>query len=533
MWAINALMPMHRDDYGYALIYGTRDRLASWHDVFKSLYIHYFEHGGRMVAYFVLDSFLFIGKQWFNPFNSLCFVSLIILIHWHAMQKITWRFNPYILLYITMFLWLGLPHFAEVNVWMSGAVGYLLTSVVILTFLLPYHFALLKKPIIKDGIISIVGMFLCGIAAGWSIENTAAATTFGVILLTFYAYKRMLLEKWMFSGVCGSIIGLSLLVAAPGNFVRFVDKKTPVIYHFTNLIATAGEVSLYILPIILFFILAKRVILVAHSAKIGLPLPSLPAETRLNASPIIIISLISVMLFSYLNSNFFSKFLCDLLYNNVAIPLGVGSPRLQIQLANTMSGIEEMAIYLLTVIQIFRYAFAKSGLHKKNLEPVLKSVKLHRLAPDYPILYSVAVWLLLALLTHCAMVAAPSFPARASYGSVVFFIIATISLFNIPAVHHFFLDTASHKKYLTFCFSAIMIPMVAATLYYQNIILKEDTARMNEVARLSAQGVKQIAVDPISTKIRVLRHIYVVDVNNGVTRGHICDYYRLDDIKLK
>lgn len=51
MWLLNAWTPLHRDDYDYALIWGTAVPIAGWSDIWQSLYLHYFQHGGRMVAF--------------------------------------------------------------------------------------------------------------------------------------------------------------------------------------------------------------------------------------------------------------------------------------------------------------------------------------------------------------------------------------------------------------------------------------------------------------------------------------------------
>ena len=134
MLVLNILMPLHRDDYEYALIWGTFERIQAWPDVFQSLHNHYLTHGGRMVAFFVLDSFMVIGKEWFNPFNAFLYVMLVVLIYWHSQRKVSFAFNPYILGLIIVFSWLGLPHFALANIWMTGACVYLMTAVIILAF---------------------------------------------------------------------------------------------------------------------------------------------------------------------------------------------------------------------------------------------------------------------------------------------------------------------------------------------------------------------------------------------------------------
>lgn len=534
MLVLNILMPMHRDDYGYALIWGTLDKIDSWPDVFQSLYNHYIDHGGRMVAYFVLDSFLFLGKQWYNPFNSFLFVGLIILIYWHSQRKITLHFDPYVILCIILFTWLGLPHFAEVNLWMAGATGYLFTSVLILTFLLPYHFAFLNKNILEDNFFAVIVMFLGGIIAGWTIENTSATMSFIITCSILYFYKKNAVQKWMLSGLAGAITGLAFLVLAPGNYVRYAGTKKAIIYHFTNLIAAGVETLFYLLPVVLFLIFIWRILLVnfAKNNAIILQKPQ-GTNNQLTLPSILKLSFIAFMLVSYTNDNFFSNWLGNLLYNNVAIPLGIANPHLKEQLFNVMSGFEEMVIYLLIIAQLFSYIFKKTHLSQTEIKYISNSVSIKQMMISYPALYYATAWIAIAVLNHFVMVASPTFPARAAYGSVVFLIIGAVSVFTIPEVYDYLLNNAARKKFLVICSVTILIPMAIAVLNQYNIIFHEDKQRMSYIEELASQGIKNIEVEPISSKNRVLRHVYFVDFDNKVSKSHVCDYYRLENVTLK
>lgn len=533
MFALNFLMPLHRDDYWYSLVWGTFDKLTTWPDVFHSLYSHYFTHGGRMVAYFVLDSFLLLGKEWFNPFNAFLFVALIVLMYWHSQQKITLRFNPYILLLLIVFTWLGLPHFAEANIWMAGACGYLFTAVLILAFLLPYHFSFLDRELWNNNYLAAIIMLLGGILSGWTIENTATTTTLIAASFTFYFYKKNKLQKWMVSGLCGSVIGLALLIIAPGNYVRYADSKTKLIYHFTNLIAAGVETFFYVLPVILFLVFVWRLLLTDYAKKKGFSVISQQKDNRrFTISSILTIGIIVFMLLSYLNDTFFSKWLGNLLYDNVAVRLGVATVRLKAQLFNTLSGLEEMMIYLLTVTQLFRYAFYKSSLQKKDIKAIPFTISWREILTAYPAYCYVTAWLALAVINHFVMVASPRFPGRAAFGSVIFLIIGAIGTFTVPEVKSYLFDTV-RKKYMAIFVGILLLPTALATLYQYTIVYQENTIRMAYVEEMASKGATVLEVAPISIKNRVLRHVYFEDVNNGLSRDFICNYYGLKDIKLK
>lgn len=533
MFALNFLMPLHRDDYWYSLIWGTFDKISSWPDIFVSLYKHYFDHGGRMVAYFVLDSFLFMGKEWYNPFNSVLFVGLMILMYWYALRQITWRFRPTILLLVITFSWLGFPHFAEVNLWMAGAAGYLFTAVLILIFLLPYYFTFLGKHILDNSLGAALLMLGGGVLAGWTIENTAvtmATVTAGFVV---YFYRQQILRAWMVTGLIGAVTGCVLLIAAPGNFVRAAEQQAgKKIYHLTNLIAAGAETLLYVFPIILFLMLVWRVLRTDYAKKQGAVFNQpIGLEKKFQVLSAVTIAFICFLLLSYVNGNFFSQWLGDGLYQNVAVKLGIATDKMKEQLTNTMSGLEEMLIYLLTMAQLFRYAFAKLALRKSDIKAA-KKYSWRNIMAAYPGSYYTAAWIALALFNHFVMIASPRFPARAAFGSVVCLIIAGASVFTIPEIYRYFLETV-RRKYVAFFSLLIILPMTVATLYVYSVIYVEDGRRMAYVTEMARQGVKVVEVEPISVKNRVLRHVYFVDLNNHVSKSYLSNYYGLEDIKLK
>lgn len=533
MYALNFMMPLHRDDYEYSLIWGTYERIVTWSDIFQSLYNHYLMHGGRMVDFFVLDSFLLLGKQWFNPFNAFLYIALIALIYWHSQRNITFRFNPYILALIILFCWFGLPDFAVVNIWMTGACVYLMPAVLIFTFLLPYHFNFLEKPLLSDSYLAAFGMFLCGVVAGWTIENTAATMNFIIAGFIFYAYKKHSLTKWMLSGFCGSLLGFLLLVIAPGNYVRYAGSSPKFIYHLTNQLAAGFEILLGVVPVILFFVLVWRILLTEHAKEKGVyVIRQQVSSYGFGISSMLIVASILFMLVSYLNGFFFSKWLGSLIYDNVAVPLGLANSHLKFQLSNTMAGLEELVVYLLTITQIYRYTFKKMVLRKNDIKNIMMRVKWREVMTAYPACYHAAALIALSVINNLVMMASPTFPGRAGFGSVVFLIIGAVNLFTIPQVYANLLGS-SRKKYLALFVGLTFIPMAIAVLYQHIVLYKEHNQRMIYVEKMVSQGETYLELEPLSLKNFVLRHVYFVEMNNEVSKYGFNRYYRLKDLKVK
>lgn len=533
MWLINALMPLHRDDYEYALIWNTSTHIANWADVFHSLYRHYFEHGGRMTDFFVLDSFLMLGKVWFNPFNAFLFIALIILIYWYAYKEITWRFNPYVLGLLTIFCWFGFPHFGEVIVWMTGACVYLLPAVLIFTFLLPYYFDYLRKPLIKNNYFTIFLMLIGGVISAWTIENTAAVLNFLVMVSLYYNYKNKTVKAWMVSGLSGTLIGYGLLVAAPGNYVRYAGLNTPLAFHFTNQLAGNLEMLLYVLPIILFYCLVWRILLVDYAKT--RQIVSLPKTANGRYGQLVSISLfviIAVMLVSFLTDGFVWRALADFMYNNIAVRFGLATAKLKIQFYNTMSGLEEMLIYLLTITLVYRYAKERLQLQDSHIAILRKQFSRKEILSAYPVAKESMVFIGLAALNNLVMLASPSFPGRACFGAVVFLIIGAIRLFLIPSVRDTLLRP-QRQQAMALISAILVIPMAAFLLYQHTILYQENTQRMIYVENMAGIGVKKLELEPLSVKHRVLRHIFFVELNNSVSKGGMIRYYGLEDIHVK
>lgn len=532
MFALNFLMPLHRDDYEYSLIWGTLEKITTMSDVFQSLYFHYFDHGGRMIAFFVLDTFLLWGKQWFNPFNAFLFVALIVLIYWHSQQKITWRFNPYILALIIMFCWFGLPDFALTNIWMTGACVYLLTAVLIFSFLLPYHFDFLGTPIVDNSYKGLLGMFFGGIVAGWTVENTAATMNLIIAACIVYAYKKNRLKKWMITGFAGSVIGFLLLVMAPGNYVRYAEHKTPFLYHISNQFGGSFEIILGLLPTIIFLVLACRIVLVEY----GTTVRTESKEIVKNSRRFIMgswfrITLVFLMILSKMQGSFISRWVSDFLYANLVEQSGIGNAHLKEQFFTTLSGLEEVLIYLLILTQVAKYIFGKWKLGKVDFHKVSYKEVCKGFLTAHPSSYHIMVFVVLFIINNFVMLAAPSFPGRAGFGSAVFLIIGAMTVFRIPKVKNFLLSQ-SNKQILVIIVTLSIIPMATAVLYQHAVLYRENSKRMAWVETQVSEGDSYLELESISFKNEFLRHVYFVDLNNSVSKYGFCRYYQIKDVKV-
>lgn len=238
-YILNSLIPRaFGDDYLYAFIWQghsmftplTEDavRISSLKDIVVSQCSHYLTWSGRAVSHTIIQLFLWLGKPVFNIFNAAVSVLLIMEIYWCAHKgKMSTQFNAGMVCCIAFMLWAFTPGFSGVFLWISGACNYLWTAVFLLAFLLPYirkYYAFEDKLTENDFFVFL--MFLMGVIAGWSNENSICWIIMLLAVFLFVNRRRNVMESWMFAGLAGLIVGYALLMLAPGNIARLQVELT-------------------------------------------------------------------------------------------------------------------------------------------------------------------------------------------------------------------------------------------------------------------------------------------------------------------
>ncbi len=233
LFIFNYLHPMNfGDDYIYSFVWQGNPmmepltenavRVSSFKELFVSQWSHYFTWSGRTVGHVLAQFFLWMGKDTFNIFNALTGTLLVAEIYWLIHKgEISCRFNTGTLCWIFFLLWAFTPGFSSVFLWFTAACVYLWTHVFLLAFLIPF----VSKYYHPEGTSGSslwfrAGMFLLGILAGWTNENSICWVLLLLILFNYDTWKKSKFESWMGTGFLGLFIGYALLMLAPGNVIR-------------------------------------------------------------------------------------------------------------------------------------------------------------------------------------------------------------------------------------------------------------------------------------------------------------------------
>ena len=527
MLLLNFLMPLHRDDYDYMLVWGTTRHIASLGDVGESLANHYLTHGGRMVAFAPYDTLLWLGKPWFNVANALVYVAFMVLLCCHAARTVHIARELALFAAAFVLLWLVLPHYGEVAVWACGAAVYLWTGLWAAIFLLPYN--LHQAGRLHMGFAAVPLLFISGLLAGWGVENLGVTVCAISGLYTLYTWKKGNSEPWIFAGALGAVIGFCGLLFAPGNFVRYGEQNDGknFLTHIGNQFAGNGEMLLYILPIVLLLLLLWRIFKIQMLEENGKTISRTPR--KIGSGETVTLVVIGVLLISYFTGGWIAGAIRDFCITHILPALGVTKPKPIFLFANVMAGFEEMVIYLGGIFMLYRLSKNAAGLTATVIKKT-KEISARAMLLRYPTWAFAASLFVLALFNNFVMIAAPTFPVRATFSSVAMMIVAVLSILRMPETKAVL--TRRISKIILTGTAIITVFLAASTVLLSAEMTKAHEARIAVIESKAGSG-EVVTLPPIETKNRAMRHLFFVDFDNAVTKGGLCVYYGIKDIKVE
>ena len=228
-------------------------------DIFDYQVWHYFNWGGRTVAHTLAQILLVFPKAVFNILNSFIYTALIYLIYLHGCfnkDNKDNKDNSYMLLLIHLILWFIIPVFGQSFIWLVGSCNYLWTTVIILYFLWLY-----RRNTLSEKWYNLLFMFILGLLAGWTNENTSAGL---IVILVFSLIinkvetRKFELSKTRLFGIIGTLAGFIIMICAPGNYIRsaeFKDDTFIIIKIIKRTLDITNNLENIILPLLIVIII--------------------------------------------------------------------------------------------------------------------------------------------------------------------------------------------------------------------------------------------------------------------------------------
>ena len=286
---------------------------------------------------------------------------------------------------------------------------------------------------------------------------------------------------------------------------------------------------LYLLPVILLLFCAWQVLKASIAEERGIKITVSHTPVRWNRWVLSIF--IILLVFSYFHGSFVAGAIRDFLVAVVLTPLHLVSAHVIEQFDNVMAGLEEIAIYWLLVFFLYSLVKERLGITKEFRKNLSQAVSKEKVLQAFPQLRYAAFLFVLALFNNFVMIGAPTFPARATFSSVVMILIGTVVVLRLPVVRAAFSGKNVCAVLLAGALALGGFTVISA-LRITYTLRQENDIRVAMVKKAGERGEKIVEMPPIRLKNRALRHVFFKDFDNVVTKEGLCEFYGIRDIKV-
>ena len=187
-----------------------------------------------------------------------------------------------------------------------------------------------------------------------------------------------------------------------------------------------------------------------------------------------------------------------------------------------------MAIYWFAVLLCYARVKQQLGLTADAVRAVARRVSVAQVLHVYPAVRYAAFLMVLGVCNNLVMLAAPTFPGRATFSSAAMFITAALALLADPAIRAALLPRTG--TLLRAAAGALIVYTATAALLITHEMGAEDAARIAVIEAARARGETVVHFAPIRNTNRALRHVFYEDWDNSVTAEGAKQYFGLTDI---
>ena len=258
----NMLTPYHADDYAYHFRFDNSELVDSVSDIIPSMIAHGKILNGRLVAHTLVQFFEMLPKFIFNFVNAAMFAALLRLCCSFIAPNVR---NNFALLLVFCYVWLVVPAFGEVFLWLDGSINYLWAVCANLLFLL-YYFRYYNSSAEISSFAGKAALIILGFIAGAFQESMATATfvlAAAFLLLKGLYRKEKIGASWIIA-LLAFACGILFMAIQPGE----VSLKLHTLSYFgyyRSFVTVMNVFKMLKVPGLIYVVLFVLCILGGHS----------------------------------------------------------------------------------------------------------------------------------------------------------------------------------------------------------------------------------------------------------------------------
>ena len=221
---LTSLTPMLADDYSYSFSYADRTvRIQTLGDIFASLKAHRANMNGRMISHGLAMLFLLLPKTVFNVVNALNAVFLLHLCVCFLPEDFSTNRRKLVFLILTaLLIWVFMPVFGQVFLWLDGSLNYSWAMTAVLVFLRPFYRSFLSEGLRRHKSVLRTGLFfvISFIAGAYSENASCAAILMAFCFLVLIYKKKKTVQRHLIASLVFACLGFLFMMTAPAEGSR-------------------------------------------------------------------------------------------------------------------------------------------------------------------------------------------------------------------------------------------------------------------------------------------------------------------------
>ena len=215
--AANFLTPMTADDFLFSFSHAHWSRLTGVDEIIPSLAALRLNTNGRVLAHFFVQLFLLAPRWLFNVVNAAMGTMLFYILYRYVRRGEPAR-DLLLLVFLFSAVFVLLPAFGQVFLWLTGSCNYSWTVVLTFAFLYPFFAEYMGRGTELSLPLRLLHLPLAFAAGAWSENGSLAMLCAAFAFLGLYWLREKKLPRFLTLRFIAACAGFLFLMSAPSEW---------------------------------------------------------------------------------------------------------------------------------------------------------------------------------------------------------------------------------------------------------------------------------------------------------------------------